>query len=341
MQLSIIVPVYNAEKYLPRCLDSITKQIKNGVELILVDDGSQDKSGEICDVYAKKQEVVRVCHQNNGGSAKARNKGMELARGRWITFVDADDDVADSFVDTILSHVEEGLDVVLFEYVQVDVAKEEMSEEKGGCRYYDASCRDLFIRKNFLAGEVLEECHFNMRSVWAKAFRHSLLTEQGIVFKPGVKIGEDMIFTLEVYVSFAKAKCVPGVIYHYYFRNEDSITNRYKPNLQDIIASYVEAVTPWLEEHPEYVPHYASYRLNDIILYMKYDFFHRDNREEKEHKRERMKSVFGSYWTYYETAKGNGMLCFYNMLKRLVFYLALHGHFRLLKVIAWLRYGGK
>ena len=89
--ISIIVPVYNIEEYLPRCIESILAQTYSNLELILVDDGSVDKSGKICDAYAEKDVRVRVLHKENGGSSSARNAGILLAKGQYIGFVDSDD----------------------------------------------------------------------------------------------------------------------------------------------------------------------------------------------------------------------------------------------------------
>lgn len=342
MKLSIIIPIYNAEKYLPRCIDSIVKQLSRDVELILVDDGSTDESSKICDQYAEQYSSIRVCHVTNGGTGVARNTGMELAEGEWITFVDADDYVTDHFVNTILEHTETDLDVVLFEYLEADGSKIKTSEKgKKSCQYYDADCHELFIQNNFLAKEIMDDCNFNMRSVWAKAYRRSLLEKNEIIFNSDVKIGEDMLFLLTVYESFNKAKCVPVVIYYYFFRNETSITNQYKPDFQSIIQSYIKAIIPWLEKYPQYCAYHANYRLNDIILYMKYDFFHCGNKEEKKHLKRRMKSIFvdGIYKEYYEQAKESKLLFCYGIEKRLVFYLALHGQYWLLKLIAHIKYG--
>ena len=91
--LSIIIPVYNVEKYFRRCLDSVMSQSFRDYELLLVDDGSSDSSGAICDEYAVRDERIRVFHKTNGGVSSARNVGLEHAKGEWIYFVDADDEV--------------------------------------------------------------------------------------------------------------------------------------------------------------------------------------------------------------------------------------------------------
>ena len=110
--ISIIIPVYNAEKWLQRCIDSILNQTFSHFELLLIDDGSTDRSGEICDLNASRDERVRVCHQKNGGVSIARNTGIEMAEGDLISFIDADDYVRPEFLETLLRLLNEhGADI--------------------------------------------------------------------------------------------------------------------------------------------------------------------------------------------------------------------------------------
>lgn len=100
--ISVIVPIYNVEKYLARCVDSIVNQTYKDFELILVDDGSPDNSGKICDEYAKKDSRIKVVHKKNGGLSDARNAGMAVATGEYISFIDSDDYVSDDFFECLL-----------------------------------------------------------------------------------------------------------------------------------------------------------------------------------------------------------------------------------------------
>ena len=107
VKISVIVPVYNVEKYIKRCIDSILSQTFEDYELILLDDGSTDQSGTICDNYAEQNKCVRVIHQKNQGQASARNRGVELARAEWIAFVDADDMIHPRYLEILYRGVEE------------------------------------------------------------------------------------------------------------------------------------------------------------------------------------------------------------------------------------------
>ena len=118
--ISIIIPVYNAERYLRNCLESITAQTYTDFEVLIVDDGSTDSSGAICDEFMQKDQRFRVLHKKNEGVSKARNKALELLKGEWFTFVDADDFLLENALQTYVSHISEDVDMVAAHYQKVD-----------------------------------------------------------------------------------------------------------------------------------------------------------------------------------------------------------------------------
>lgn len=342
MKLSIIIPMYNAEKYIERCLDSIIKQLGEEDELIIVDDGSTDHSPQICDKYGKKYSNLKVIHQKNGGEGAARNMGVSAACGDYIMYVDADDFVDQYMIQCIKSTVHDSYDVILFEYIEEDgnIFEKKYQKENIQTHVYTRKDHNKFVQANFLNQDIVCNCNFNMRSVWAKMYRKEFLIKNHIKFDENVQIGEDMIYTLKVYETSNKILCVEYPVYHYYFRNINSITNRYKPDLEHIISSYEDKITPWLKKHKEYRKYHAYYRLNDIILYLKYDFYHKKNMENHNELNKRMKRILNTnnYMAYYKTAKESGLLDNYSLEKRIVFYLAVHNCFFLLKWITKMKY---
>ena len=116
-QISIIVPVYNSEKYLGACIDSILSQSFRDIELILVDDGSRDSSSRICDDYAQKDGRVKVIHKANGGVSAARNDGLDIAKGEYITFIDSDDWVEREYLSTLSNYRD--YDIVFFSHLLI------------------------------------------------------------------------------------------------------------------------------------------------------------------------------------------------------------------------------
>lgn len=115
-KISIIIPIYNSEKFLNKCIDSVLVQSEKDFELLLIDDGSTDKSGSVCDEYAKKDNRIRVIHKTNAGTASARNDALDIAKGDYIAFCDNDDYISPYFYETLLNALKEtGADVVVSE----------------------------------------------------------------------------------------------------------------------------------------------------------------------------------------------------------------------------------
>ena len=119
-RISVIVPIYNTEKYLARCIESILCQTYTNLEIILVDDGSTDKSGDICDFYARKDNRVKVVHKKNGGLSDARNYGLKYATGEYISFVDSDDYITENLYTDLLPYMEQKYDMIKFKIAKVD-----------------------------------------------------------------------------------------------------------------------------------------------------------------------------------------------------------------------------
>ena len=115
MKISVIIPVYNVEKYLKRCLDSVINQTYRNLEIILVDDGSKDKSGKICDEYAQKDKRIIVIHKENGGVSSARNKGLDICIGDYISFIDSDDWIEEDFFEYVVNNAKDN-DLLIFDY---------------------------------------------------------------------------------------------------------------------------------------------------------------------------------------------------------------------------------
>lgn len=210
--ISVIVPVYNAEKYLRKCVDSIVDQTYRKLEIILVDDGSQDNSGMICDEYAQRDERVKVIHKENGGPASARNEGIKAATGDYVAFVDSDDWLDVNLYTDCILRMEYGTDVLLFGLKNVDidgsnevVIRPEMSE----INISDSDKQKLFyVTKNSLLGYP-----------WNKLLKRTIIGRTRFL---DVGIREDLCFTFEI---INKIKCIQCAdVYGYnYVRRESSI----------------------------------------------------------------------------------------------------------------------
>ena len=222
-KISIIVPVYNAENYLRRCVDSILSQTYKNFELLLVDDGSTDASKKICDEYVEKDCRVRVYHKNNEGVSSARNMGLDNVQGEWITFIDSDDWVSESYLYNLLSHVN-SVDLVI-SYATIVYSNGEQIKEN----YINNTVSDNYDAL-FLENDL--DWH---TSPWSKLFKKKLCNN--LRFIEGMHIGEDLVF-LYSYMLRCKNIYVSGdTDYFYFVDNEGSLTKRVN-NLSEEILSY-------------------------------------------------------------------------------------------------------
>ena len=202
-KISIIVPIYNTEKYLHRCIDSILAQSFSRFELLLINDGSQDNSGKICDDYAAKDSRVRVFHKENGGVSSARNLGLDNARGEWITFVDSDDFVYENYL--------ENFDV--FTNKDYDLINQGLKIDKNfnGCSEFKFSFngeRDNWLNEATLNG--------TFGYIVIKLFKSEIIKTNKIYFNTEIRFQEDELFILSYLAVCKSIKSVPKVGYFYF-----------------------------------------------------------------------------------------------------------------------------
>ena len=204
--ISVIVPVYNKEPYLHRCIDSILSQTFTDFELLLIDDGSTDRSGEICDAYAGKDKRVRVFHKENGGVSSARNKGIQKANGEWIIFLDADDYF-------LLDALRLLLDVALKNKTKISAAN--FYVEKDNKRYGQCEGRDRIVKNNFRScyfmtcylrtGTVL----FHSSVIYRFSFDESLCRYEDIKLWLEIMREQKIAYTSEcVFVYSENSRCL-------------------------------------------------------------------------------------------------------------------------------------
>lgn len=228
MFFSIIVPVYNVEKYLPECLDSILSQTFHDYELILVDDGATDTSGEICDLYAQRNDKIKVVHTVNGGQATARNAGTAIAQGEYILYLDSDDYILSENFLQILSDNLDGVDVLLYKHQKFFDETKKLSS--CGYSYANISCTDTYLTT--IQKLVEADAFYGMP--WNKTFKRKLLIDNGIKFEPGLT-GEDMDWNYSLITNAATITVVDQSFIAYRQRT-NSVTSTLKlKSLTDFI----------------------------------------------------------------------------------------------------------
>lgn len=210
-QISVIVPVFKVEKYLVRCLKSLTIQTYANLQIVVVDDGSPDSCSELCDDWIVKDIRISVIHKPNGGLSEARNYGMELASGRYISFIDSDDYISDDFFDSLLSTMlSESSDIVECSVAQFD-------ENNGFDTYQDDNTIKSYQTEQALSGLIAENPFH--QHVWNKLYKTEIINN---TYFPVGKLNEDEFWTYQIFGQAKRVSKINKTMY-YYFQRSTSI----------------------------------------------------------------------------------------------------------------------
>lgn len=225
--VSVIVPIYQVETYLPKCLDSILAQTFEDYELILVNDGTKDNSPAIMEAYARRDSRIRQIHKENGGLSSARNAGLEIARGKYIAFVDSDDYIEPTLLeDTVRAAEETGADQVLFNYRLVDA----QGEHEAYLHFEDEVIDlDVLGLDQYLYRYWMPYKHG--QEAWSKLYRREIIERNGLRYAPNVEIfAEDTLFSAMYLLHTHKIAALKKAYVNYVQRG-DSLMAMKKPNL--------------------------------------------------------------------------------------------------------------
>lgn len=217
--ISIIVPVYNAEYTINRCINSILNQTFYDWELLLIDDGSKDNSKCICDIYAAKDKRIKVFHKENGGVSSARNLGLDNAKGKWITFIDSDDCIYENIFNLISLHDE---DLLIFNY---DIDYNGIIQGGESIPHYYNSYPIKTILNKYIYIELL-------RTPWSKFFKRHLINT--LRFDTRIAIGEDSLFVLK-YFQRCKSFFLFEQKYYIWSENYSSLKYKYKLSVEQAV----------------------------------------------------------------------------------------------------------
>lgn len=248
--ISVIVPVYNIEKYIRKCIESLLNQTYSNLEIILVDDGSIDQGGEICDSYEACDTRIRVIHKENGGLSDARNKGMSIARGSLISFVDGDDWVEKEYFEVLAAALEENNADIAISGIN-DIYLEKTSYCESG--NVSVGTGDDAIKN------TLQQVPFFRNCVWNKLYKKDCIGEYTFPFG---KYYEDVLYTIQAYKGCGKYILTTNTAYNYVVERQDSIMNKKVPeeHILDAVEQY--------EQRDEFFPEnkkkeYTQY--NDLL----------------------------------------------------------------------------
>ena len=244
-KLSIIMPVYNTEKYLPRSIQSIINQTFKDWELILVNDGSKDNSLEVCKEYEKKDTRIKVIDKENGGAGSARNAGLEAAKGEYIAFPDSDDWLENTTYEICINELcKSNVDLLLFGEITTvyndknDTIEKEIKDfiEAHECKNKE-DCRKLWC-------DIILKYHMN--APWNKIYKKSIIEQNNIRF-PNLRRMQDGVFNLNYFDCISSFKSIEEYLYHFIWHSSDFQMKKMKKDFIDCAITYHDTAITMLE----------------------------------------------------------------------------------------------
>jgi len=253
IDFTIAVAIYNVEAHLKECLDSIIGQLDDSMQLILVDDGSTDGCGKICDFYAQKDNRIEVIHQKNGGLSAARNTAIERAEGKWIVFVDGDDKLTENAMASMKKHCKDNAQLVIFDYIDFDangpfnnchVRSRCVFETTEHLKHFRASTLYLHsaLADKFSGGVLITS--------WAKMWSLQYIKEHGYRFNTDARRGEDNAFSFTSSRNMTKV-CVSTDHVYEYRVNRTGIMRRFEPKVAEHFRVLLSIIAKDMADHGE------------------------------------------------------------------------------------------
>lgn len=238
-KVSVIIPVYNVEKHLDKCVESVINQTYKDLEIILVDDGSPDNCPAMCDEWAKKDDRIVVLHKENGGVSSARNAGLDIATGEYICFVDSDDTTTEDYISVLLECIEEqeaDISVAATQITGKDERKIGVTDSIFRLDQLDANQVEVIFKPGLLS------------SPWCKMFKISIIDDNEIRFPQNIHYGEDTIFVF-TYLRFCKIVAFSQKKIYMYATENSVATKKYWPEISKYVFKRFEAFKNFFEAH--------------------------------------------------------------------------------------------
>ncbi len=246
--VSIIIPVYNVDRYLKNCVEALCSQTYNNIEIILVDDGSTDNSGWIADDLAKKDNRIKTIHTKNSGAGFARNTGLEVASGKYVTFVDSDDYVENNLIELLMLEIKKGSDVSIGGFKRIDERGHVIGIEEYNNQNFaeDAVYSELFSR---MLGSSPKSHDAIKMAVWNAIYSMDIIRKYNLRF-PSQKeyYSEDLYFNYLYFKKSRKASLINSTAYGYRV-TPGSLTQKYKPQLLESVSSFYSKMEKELKDY--------------------------------------------------------------------------------------------
>ena len=251
--ISIIIPVYNVKPYLDDCLQSVVGQDYTNFECILVDDGSTDGSSELCDQWAEKDTRIQVIHQTNQGVSSARNRGLEQAKGEYISFIDSDDWVENDYLSTMMQRAErEKVDLVVCGLTQE-------FKDKNSRNYIPRQSLTFELTSHHVEHFVmLNEQHLLYGPV-VKLYKNEIIQQHQILFDPQVSYGEDLLFNYKYLEHVHIITCIDKSLYHYRILGSGTLSSKLRPDQFDTDYQQWKILRSFYQRHKLWLPVSQAY----------------------------------------------------------------------------------
>lgn len=288
---SVVIPIYNMEKLLSRCLDSLLTQSYPNLEIILVNDGSTDMSPQLCDQYAQKDSRIRVVHKKNAGVSLARNSALDIASGDYISFVDPDDWIEPNMYETLSKRIEKDkVDVVKFNALKGDKV---LNPPHFSGIFYNKELIEKIVLP--MIGAKVYGDSFLMGTPWMYLFKRELIEKHHICFDANLRRCEDRLFCITAIINAHSISYIDDALYHYETVNT-SLSNRYDPIRWEQEIYYMEKLQVLYKQKlsPELITDANERLKNDYILraFIAIDnLFFSDNSNSAKEKYKRTKKI--------------------------------------------------
>lgn len=257
-KISIIVPVYNSEKYIQRCICSVTSQNPSGCEIILIDDGSKDKSLEKMNELAKQYNYIQVIHQINQGVSMARNTGLKAASGEWIYFLDSDDVLEPGAIDRMMTYIQQDCQWIVFNYAkQIEGTNKKYINEMRGAEYELHSNKEAFP-------QLLNEQVFMLQG--GKLFRRDIIEEKQLYFPKQVVYGEDIRFNMQYFKYVNRYIVSDFSLFIYNIRQGEGAGSAYYDNAFEMQMD-IDREIIYMDKHYYHLSTRAKKELNRYFFY--------------------------------------------------------------------------
>lgn len=254
MEISVIIPVYNVEQYLKRCVDSVLRQENVSLEIILVDDGSTDSSGHICDDYAANHPNIKSLHITNSGPSTAKNVGYDIASGTYVAFIDSDDEIKPDMFSTMLqSGYKHNADIVCCNYIQVDEAGIISHTNHTGQEY--VLTQDEALKAILIKDKIYSQC-------WTKIYKRETMDVHHVRNTEGLKTEEDFIYNIQAFACSKTVSIVDKPLYIYTHRSKSLSKDYYRDHISqyidnrilrlELVDNIIHGKFPHLQEYSTY-----------------------------------------------------------------------------------------